>query len=192
MTQPKLQITSEEYLAAERKAEHRHEYYNGEIFAMAGASRTHNRIVSNLMVGFGSKIKGGRCEIYANDLRVRIEEMRSFVYPDIVITCGDEEYLDDEFDTLLNPVVIIEVLSESTAQHDMTTKFSAYRRIPSLQEYLMVAQERVKIEHFARQTEELWTYRAYEELGLTIRLESVGVELSVEDVYAKVNFEIEE
>lgn len=191
MTQPKSHATPEEYLIAEREAENRHEYYNGEIFAMAGASRRHNLIVSNAIVGFGRRIKGGSCDIYANDLRVRIDQLRAFVYPDIVITCGDEEYLDDEFDTLLNPIVIIEVLSESTAQHDRTTKFSAYRRIPSLREYLMVAQDRIRVEQYTRQTEELWTYRAYEESGLMVRLESVGVELPVEEIYAKVDFDAE-
>ena len=190
MAQPNFKSTPEEYLHTERRAENRHEYYDGEIFAMAGASRTHNRIVSNTMVGLGRKIKGGKCEIYANDLRVRIEEMRAFVYPDLVITCGEEEYLDDEFDTLLNPVVIIEVLSETTAQHDRTTKFDAYRRISSLQEYLMIAQAQIRVDHYIRQTEDLWSYRSYGEETSTITLESIGVEMILDEVYAKVVLEL--
>lgn len=192
MIQPEIYLTPQEYLEIERGSATRHEYYYGKLYAMAGASFNHNRIVSNIVVGYGSKIKPGGCDIFSSDLRVHIPQTQSFVYPDIVIVCGKEEFFDREKDTLLNPLIIMEVLSESTAEYDRTTKFRGYRRIESLKEYLLVAQDTMRVEQYVRQTEELWTYRVYETPDALVRLESAGVELAVAEIYAKVNFEEEE
>lgn len=192
MIQPEIYLTPQEYLEIERGSATRHEYYYGKLYAMAGASRRHNRITANLVARIDAQQQGKNCNVYANDMRVRSEESGSFTYPDVVVTCGKEEFFDREKDTLLNPLIIMEVLSESTAEYDRTTKFRGYRRIESLKEYLLVAQDTMRVEQYVRQTEELWTYRVYEAPDALVRLESAGVELAVAEIYAKVEFGEEE
>ncbi|MGM0655983.1 MAG: Uma2 family endonuclease, partial [Thermodesulfobacteriota bacterium] len=162
-TQPqgKNRITRAEYLSLERTSlDIKHEFFDGEVFAMVGASRQHNRINMNLARELGIKFKADnfRCEAFSNDMRVKTEN--SYVYPDIIITCGDAEFEDNEFDTLINPVVIMEILSDSTELFDRTKKFFHYRKIPTLQEYILVSQHECWVEKYTRQND-IWKYQSY-------------------------------
>jgi Uma2 family endonuclease len=150
-------ITSEEYLAIERKAGHKSEFYDGGMFAMAGASARHNLIVSNLVVEIGNQIKSKDCRIYSSDMRLNIHKNGLYTYPDIMVTCGNELFSDDVYmDTLLNPILIIEVLSKSTESYDRGKKFKMYRELDSLMEYVLVAQDNYHVEHYLRQNNDKW------------------------------------
>ncbi len=181
-------ITAEEYLRLERAAEFKSEYYNGKIYAMSGARRKHVRIVTNLVYSLESQFRERDCNVYANDLRVCVDPIKGlYTYPDTIVTCGEEKYLDNEFDTLLNPVTIFEVLSDSTAKYDQSAKFELYAGIESLKEYVLVAQDRVSVNHFSRQPEGKWLLTAAQKLSDTLRLEATECELKLTDVYAKVD-----
>jgi Uma2 family endonuclease len=144
-------LTEDEYLAIERLAEFRSEFYNGEMFALAGASRRHNRIVTNLVIALGTQLRYRPCNVYSNDMRVRVANTGLFTYPDVVVTCGEEEFADDEQDTLLNPLVIFEVLSDSTEAYDRGKTFEHYQSIESLSTYVLVAQDAPRIERYVGQ-----------------------------------------
>jgi Uma2 family endonuclease len=149
-------LTEAEYLAIERQATFKSEYYRGEIFAMSGARRNHNAIISNLIGSLNGYLKGKPCMIFPSDLRLHIPETGLYTYPDAMIVCGKEEFVDEVFDTITNPTVIIEVLSESTEKYDRGDKFRFYRSIPSLKEYLLVNSEKVGIEKYAINDRGLW------------------------------------
>src|SRR5215207_6350571 len=134
---PKTLLSEEEYLAIERQAEFRSEYVAGEMFAMAGASRRHNRTVTNLVVALDNQLRARPCNVYSNDMRVKVQSTGLFTYPDVVVTCGEERFADGEMDVLLNPVVIVEVLSDSTEAYDRGKKFESYQSIESLKEYVL-------------------------------------------------------
>ncbi len=180
--------TEEEYLAFEREAVDKHELIDGEIVAMAGASRRHNLISTNTTVAFGIQLRGKRCEIYANDMRVRMKKGR-YSYPDVVVVCGEPQFADDEFDVLLNPVVVVEVLSKSTRFRDKTEKLETYQKMESIQECLLIEQDFLHIEHFIKQTPMQWLLRIYEDMGDTITLESVDCQLPFTEIYAQIEFE---
>jgi Uma2 family endonuclease len=148
---PKTLMTEEQYLATERRAGSRSEFYNGEMFAMAGASRRHNRIVTNLVAAFDNRLRELPCNVYSNDMRVKTPNTGLFTYPDLVVTCGEEVFVDDEQDTLLNPLVIFEVLSDSTEAYDWGKKFENYQGIESLSTYVLVAQDARRVERYVRQ-----------------------------------------
>ena len=150
-TQPR--ISPEEYLAAERASEAKHEYLAGEVFAMVGASWEHNLIVTNLVRELSGQLKDRPCRVYASDMRVGVEVADLYAYPDIMISCSDDHFADTHFDTLLNPTVVIEVLSPSTEAYDRGEKFAHYRRLESLTNYLLVSQNRRRIEHFHREAD---------------------------------------
>ncbi len=147
----KKYINSEEYLEAERKAEFRSEYFDGEIFAMSGASRKHNIIVFNLSGILYRQLRNRNCEAYSSDMRVKVSSAGLYTYPDVAIVCGKPLFDDAHLDTLLNPAVIIEVLSESTEHYDRGGKFKNYRTLESLSDYLLIAQNTVSVEHYIRQ-----------------------------------------
>ncbi len=182
-------FTSEEYLVIERKAEYRSEYLEGEMVAMAGASKKHNLIVANLIRVLGNQLLERNCSVFPSDMRVKIEALGNYVYPDIVVACSDEEFEDNENDTLLNPVVIIEVLSDKTEAYDRGKKFEFYQTIPSLVEYILVSQKSYRIEQFIRQNERIWTYADFHRVNEKMSLSSIQCELMVQDVYAKVTVE---
>jgi len=191
-TQPqgKNRITRAEYLSLERSSLGiKHEFFDGELFAMVGASRQHNRINMNLARELGIKFKADnfRCEAFSNDMRVKTEN--SYVYPDIIITCGDAEFEDNEFDTLINPVVIMEILSDSTELFDRTKKFFHYRKIPTLQEYILVSQHECWVEKYTRQND-IWRYQSYEGIDQILKIESADCELPLSEIYLNVKFEI--
>jgi len=187
----KTLITPEEYLKAERASETKHEYYDGEIFAMAGASENHVLIVGNTFASLHSQLRKRPCKAYSNDMRTRAIGKRFYTYPDIVVVCGTPKFEDNVFDTLINPTVLIEVLSASTEKYDRHEKFWHYRHIESLQEYLLISQGSVQIEHYIRQNGE-WVLRDVSELDTVIKLDSVDCTLALADVYEKVIFDAEE
>jgi Uma2 family endonuclease len=171
-------MTPEEYLAFERASEERHEYIDGEIFAMSGASYAHVRLVSNLSRQLGNSLQGGPCVPLTNDMRVRAGATR-FCYPDVVVLCGPPELEDN--DILLNPTLIVEVLSETTEAYDRGAKFSYYRGLGSLSKYLLVSQTEIRIEQFVRQADGRWLLS--EATGGALALPSLGVALAIDAVY---------
>ena len=190
--QPQPYVTAEEYLAAERAAnrdtEGKHEYYQGEVYAMAGASRKHNLLVKNLIVGLDTRV-GDACNVYPSDMRVHVFSNGLYTYPDIAVTCGEEFFLPDAYlDTLLNPLVLIEVISGSTDSYDREGKFLLYRGIPSLRQYLLVDSQRVHILCITRREADTWSFREYARLTDQIQLSALKVEIRVGEVYRKVTF----
>jgi Uma2 family endonuclease len=185
----KLQRISEaEYLQIERKAEFRSEYFAGEMFAMAGGTRAHSLIATNLLRELSSSLKATDCAAYNTDLRVKIEGTGLYTYPDVSVVCGEQRFLDDEQDTLLNPTLIVEVLSDSTEAYDRGKKFEHYRQIPSCREYLLVSQKEPRIEQFIRQPDGEWILREATGLDAQIRAPSLGIILRLAEVFAKVTF----
>lgn len=186
-TQPKHFITPEEYLELEYAAERRSEYFNGEIFQLAGASPRHVGIVGNVFFHLRAQLKRSRrCSIFSVDLRVRVSPTGLYTYPDIVIVCGEPIFTGKRRDTLTNPTLIIEVLSDSTKDYDRGGKFEHYRTLDSLVEYALVAQDKVHIEHFARQAEGGWLLMETNKIEGTIQLPSIECELALEEVYDEV------
>jgi Uma2 family endonuclease len=179
-------ITAEQYLAQERLAETKSEYLGGEVFAMAGASRQHNKIVVNILNALGPQLRRRPCDLYPSDMRVKVAATGLYTYPDVSVVCGELQFEDAEVDTLLNPMVIIEVLSKSTAAYDRGEKFEQYRKIPSLNEYLLIAQERCLAEHYVRQPDGRWLLSEANDLQDVIELQSIGCRLALADVYEDV------
>jgi Uma2 family endonuclease len=182
--------TPEEYLALERKAEYKSEYINGQIYAMSGASREHNLIALNLASELRSQLKGKPCEVYASDMRVKVGPAGTYTYPDVVAVCGEPRFEDAQLDTLVNPTVIIEVLSQSTEAYDRGEKFAHYRDLESLTDYILVAQNRIRVEHYVRygDTGEQWMLTPISNLGSKLHLASIGCDVSLHDIYDRVEF----
>lgn len=187
-SQPKTRYTPEEYLALERSCETKHEYYNGEIFVMGGATKQHVRIVTNLVVELGSLLKAGPCTVYATDLRVQVSPTGLYTYPDVIVLCDEPRFSDEQEDTLVNPALIIEVLSESTKDYDRGGKFELYRMIDSFVEYLLIAQDRPHVEHYVRQPDRSWVLYETNSLEDTIHLKSVHCSLPLSEIYGKIDF----
>jgi Uma2 family endonuclease len=178
-------MSPEQYLAFERAAEGKHEYWHGESFAMAGASRRHNLLVSNLVRVLGNALLERPCEVYPSDMRVRSATGDVFTYPDVSVVCGEPELTDEQGDTLLNPVVIIEVLSDTTEAYDRGKKFEHYRKIASVQHYVLVAQSQALVELYTRQGDGIWTL-ADRRLDDAVALSAIRCEISVADIYRRV------
>ncbi len=188
-TQAKVYYTQQEYLALERKAQDKSEYFNGEIFAMTGASRRHNVMVANALAALHGQLRKRPCEIYLSDMRVKVSPTGLYTYPDVVIVCGEPAFDDEQKDTLLNPTVLVEVLSKSTASYDRGEKFEHYRKLDSLNEYLVIAQNKHHVEHYVRQTDNQWLLSETDDLQSTVNLSSIGCRLSLLDVYDKVEID---
>ena len=184
-SEPKQRVTIEQYLEAERKAETKSEYLDGEIFAMAGASRNHNRIVLNVAIALDGQAKGRGCEVFANEMRVHIPATGLYTYPDVVVACGEPRFEDSALDTLLNPLLIVEVLSASTESYDRGTKFGHYRTLSSLSEYVVIAQDSVHVEHWVRQRDG-WLLTETDRIEDSVELPSIGARLALRDVYDRV------
>ncbi|MFO0591212.1 MAG: Uma2 family endonuclease [Polyangiaceae bacterium] len=177
--------TAEEYLAWEAEQPIRHEYSGGQVFAMAGASAEHNQIVANVLGELRSALREKPCRVFASDMRLKIPETGIYTYPDAAVVCGQPMYEDEKRLTLLNPTVLVEVLSDSTESYDRGKKFQAYRSVPSLTDYLLVAQDTVWIEHYVRTADSGWIL--HDTLpGGVVRLASCGVELRADEIYWKV------
>jgi Uma2 family endonuclease len=182
----KTLMSPEEYLAVERKSELKHEYFAGEIFAMVGASKRHNLITSNIIRILGNQLLDRPCNVYPSDMRVKVSATGKYTYPDVVVACEEEIFDDAENDTLLNPVIIVEVLSESTEAYDRGKKFEHYQSIESLTEYLLVAQDPYRIEQYVRQSNREWRYSEYHNAEDIVKINVIDSELALKDVYAKV------
>ncbi|MEO6809674.1 MAG: Uma2 family endonuclease [Isosphaeraceae bacterium] len=179
--------TPEEYLALERQTESKNEYIDGQIHAMSGATLPHNLVAGNIYTRLNIQIWDRPCRAFMGDMRVCVSPTGLYTYPDVTVVCGEPQLLDDHFDTLLNPTVIVEVLSPSTEAYDRGDKFAHYRRLASLQEYVLVAQNRVHVERYARQGKE-WLLTEFNQLDDVLRLASIDCEVALRDVYAKVPF----
>ncbi len=184
---PKKLYSPEEYLALERSAEYKSQYFAGEIFAMAGGSPRHNLISANVIRELGTQLKKRPCKVYPSDQRIKVATTKLYTYPDVVVVCGKEQYDDD--DNLINPTLIVEVLSESTEAHDRGKKFEQYRRISSLKEFLLIAQDRCQVEQYFKQENGIWGLLSEtSELQSAIKLPSLDCELAVAEIYDKVEF----
>jgi Uma2 family endonuclease len=184
----KKRWTEEEYLEMERAALDKHEYYKGEIFAMAGAGKRHNIIFSNLFGELGYKTKGKSCRPYGSDLRVYIPENTLYTYPDISIFCGGlENHLHEGDDNFVGPVIIIEILSPSTKRYDCGQKFELYKDIPSLKEYILVDSESIYVEAFRKNESKEWHLEVYNQLQQFLFLPFAGISVSLQDIYADTN-----
>lgn len=187
--QKKQYFSPQEYLALERQAEYKSEYFDGELFARAGASRWHNLIVTNIIRELSLQLKGRQCNVYSSDMRVKVSQTGLYTYPDVLVVCDKEEFEDEVFDTLLNPTVIIEVLSKSTTGYDKGEKFSHYRQLESLEEYLLIARKECHIEHYVRQPDEHWDLSDVRHLQNVVELPSITCRLALNEVYDKVEIE---
>jgi Uma2 family endonuclease len=185
----KTYITPEEYLALEREVEYKSEYHNGEIFAMTGASRKHNLISTNIVTSLNVQLRGKPCEVYGSDMRLKVTATGLYTYADVVVVCGEPRFEDDYVDTLLNPTLVIEILSKSTERYDRIAKSGYYRTLRSLVEYLLVAQESSRIEQYTRQADEQWVLSETRSLEGLVDLQSIGCSLPLRDVYDKVSAE---
>jgi Uma2 family endonuclease len=184
-SQPNSLLTAEEYLAIEEKAEYKSEYFDGELFAMAGVSWRHDTIVGNLFADLHSQLKGSPCRAHTSDMRVAVSPNSAYVYPDISIACKDAKYIRRGTDNLLNPVAIIEVLPPTTELHDRGKKFKRYKGIASLKEYVLVSQDEVLVERFLRQDAGSdWIYSAATSLDDSLVLSAAPATLlKLRDVY---------
>ncbi|MEO6637611.1 MAG: Uma2 family endonuclease [Ginsengibacter sp.] len=183
---PKTIISENEYLEEERKSLVKNEYYKGEMFAMAGATKAHNKIVASIILAIGEHLKGKKCSFFPSDLRVHNLENSLYTYPDVIVVCGEEEYLDDEFDTLLNPTVLVEVLSPATEDYDRGTKFKLYRTIPSLKNYILVSSTEYAAEIYTRKEDDEWVLNTAKEKNSSIHINAINFDLALSDIYAQV------
>lgn len=181
----KTLLTPEEYLVKEREAEFKSEYRNGQIVMMPGASREHNLIAVNVSSGLHIQLLDRACEVYTNDMRVKVRESGLYTYPDVIVVCDEPRFEDGHFDTLLNPTVIVEVLSPSTEDYDRHGKFYSYQTLDSLQEYILVSQYDVCVEQYIRQDKE-WQLMEYRSLDDVMINASIECQLAIRAIYAKV------
>ena len=189
MSSPAVQtlFTPEEYLALERKATFKNEYLNGEILAMSGASLAHTRITADIVTELNIQLRGGKCEVISNDMRVKTAPKGAYLYPDVVVFCGEPEFEDNVFDTLLNPILIVEVLSPTTEAFDRGEKFAQYQELASLQEYILVSQDRIRVEHY-RLIKTQWAQTEFQTLEDVLFFRSIGCQLPLRDIYRRVAF----
>ena len=179
-------LSAEEYLERERSAEYKSEYIDGDVVAMPGASREHNLIVANLVGELRQQLKGRPEVVYPSDLRVWIPARRRYTYPDVTVVTGESRFQDGRSDTLLNPTLIVEVLSPGTESYDRGNKFAAYRSVESIEEYLLVAQVERRVEHFARRPNGEWLFSECTAAGGVVTLPAVRCELALAEIYDKV------
>ena len=186
-SQPRTFLTPEQYLAIERAAEFKSEYYAGEMFAMSGAREAHNLIQGNLYVELRRQLRQRACRFYTSDMRVRVNASGLYTYPDATALCGEPLFLDDVRDTLLNPHLIVEILSPSTEAYDRGRKFGHYRTVESLREYLLISAERVSAELFIRQADGRWLLSAATQMEEVLDLQSIGCRIALADLYEDVD-----
>ncbi|MBX3085529.1 MAG: Uma2 family endonuclease [Anaerolineae bacterium] len=181
-------MTADEYLAFERASDTKHEFFNGEIIDFAGASVNHTRIIRNMVTLLHTHGRSQGCEVFTADLRVRVGRARAYTYPDIVVACRELRFADDQEDTLVNPTILIEVLSPSTEMTDRGRKFTQYTTLSSLQEYILISQARPQIEQFARQADGSWRYTKITTLDEHLTLPSANCTFNLTDIYEDVQF----
>lgn len=181
--QPKAYLISKEYLETERAATYKSEYYQGEVFAMAGAGNNHNVITGNLIGILYGFLRGRGCTVYPSDMRLHIPENGLYTYPDVMVACGKKEFLDEKKDTLTNPVLVVEVLSASTESYDRGRKFGFYRSIPTLREYLLVDAQRVSAERYLKNESGIWELHDSPGLAGTLHLASINCSFPLDELY---------
>ncbi|RRR69537.1 MAG: Uma2 family endonuclease [Candidatus Viridilinea halotolerans] len=187
--QPQPYITEEAYLEQERRSITKSEYYAGQIYAMTGAKEAHNLIVANVIATLHGQLRRKPCRVYANDMRVKVLQTGLFTYPDVVVVCGQPEFVDKKRDTLTNPTVVIEVLSPSTERYDRGLKFRHYRTIETLNDYILIAQDRHALEYYTRHEHGQWLLSEANALDAQVTLASIACALAIADVYEKVELE---
>ncbi len=187
--QQKARFTVAEYLSMDRDASDKHEFAFGEIYAMGGASARHVEIVGNIVSELRNHLRQRPCRVYSTDLRLCVDADHRYTYPDVVVVCGQPQFLDDRLDTLLNPDLIVEVLSESTRNYDRGDKFQQYRGIPSFREYLLVDQAKAHVERYSKQQDGTWSLWETDSSDHVVHLESIAVRLPVSEIYLKVEFD---
>lgn len=188
LSQTEKNYTAEEYLKMERRQANKHEFSNGKILATAGSTRRHNLIGTNTTIAVGGRLRGHKCEIFANDMRVRLGDNR-FCYPDVIVVSGESSFADNEFDVLLNPTIVIEIFSNPTGQNDKTEKLESYLAMDSVRECLLVKEDDMRVEHYAKQSPKQWIYRIYNDREDIITLDSVGCKVSLAEIYAQIKFD---
>lgn len=186
------QMTEAEYLALERSGQVKHEFMAGEVYAMSGASEPHNLITTSTIAILYNQLRGRPCKVYPSDMKVRTPATGSYAYSDITVVCGEAHFADDQRDVLLNPTVIIEVISPSTERYDRGRKFQHYRELKSLQEYILIAQDSPRIERFVRQENLFWQFNEAHGIDAALELSSFGCALTLAEIYEQVSFEPEQ
>jgi Uma2 family endonuclease len=186
-TAPRESWTAQEYLAFERKSAEKHEFLDGEIYLMTGATANHNLIVGNIYASLHAQLRQRPCVVYPSDMKVSASGL--YTYPDVSVVCEPPRFEDAKRDVLLNPIVIVEVLSPTTENYDRGKKFRLYRALDSLQEYILAAQDSVRIERYLRQPDDQWLFTEAAEMDAQLELPSIGCTLLLSDVYEKVTFE---
>jgi Uma2 family endonuclease len=181
-------LTEDEYLEIERAAEYKSEFFEGEMFAMAGGTLRHSLIATNLAREFGNRLKGGHCVPFNSDLRIKIAATGLLSYPDLSVICGPPEFVPGADDTVLNPTVLVEVLSDSTEAYDRGKKFEHYRQIETLLGYVLVSQKEPRIEQFIRQADSRWLFTEAAGLDATLEVPALQISLSLAEVFAQVTF----
>lgn len=187
-TAPNRKMTSAEYLEADRNSDKRNIFFGGEMFAMTGARRPHILIVGNIHAELHSQLKDRSCEVYMADMRVKNNRTGSYFYPDISVTCESPKFEDGVFDTLVNPQVIIEVLSESTETFDRGQKFDDYQLLESVKDYVLISQQRMQVERFTRQTESTWEYWSAKQPDDVLNLAAIDCQIELADIYNRIDF----
>jgi Uma2 family endonuclease len=183
-------VTPREYLEWEESATEKHEYRDGKIVQMAGGTTNHNEIIGNIYLALRLGLRGtGNYRIFFSDVRLWISSKNTFTYPDIMVVCGDVIYHDNRQDTIVNPMLIIEVLSNSTKAYDKTDKFDAYRSLPSFTEYIAIDQYRYSVEQYVKTDDNQWLITYHESEDSVLELSSIDVAIKLTDIYANVSFE---
>jgi Uma2 family endonuclease len=182
---PEYRLSPDEYLAHERLAETRSEYVDGFVVGMSGGSEAHNVIAGNLVTLLNVHLRDEPCRVFTSDMKVHRANTTRFFYPDVSVVCGESEFRDDIRDVLLNPILLIEVLSDDTENYDRGTKFTSYIRLTSLLEYVLVAQHAPIVEHYVRQGPEDWLYTRVEGLEQSVTFSSVGLTAKLSDIFNK-------
>lgn len=179
--------TVEDRLKFGRSGADRHEVNNGQAVSAAGSSRRHNLIGSNTTIAIGSRVRGQKCEVYVNDMRVKLS-MRDYCYPDVIVVGGEPNFEGNELDILTNPTVIVEIMSKQTLYHDKTEKLDRYLAMPSVKEILLVKEEEMRVEHYTKQTLNQWIYKIYKDNDAVVSLDSVNCKISLSEIYAQIKF----
>jgi Uma2 family endonuclease len=181
-------FTPDEYLALERISEIRHEFLDGTVYAMAGESPTHSAICFNLNVAIGLQLRGTNCRGFSPNMKVRAGEAGLYAYPDLAVACGEAFFHDRHGDVLLNPTVIFEVLSRSTQTYDRGEKFERYKSIETLRDYVLVSQDRPRLEHFSRRPDSAWSHAELDGTDAALTLDSINCRVALADIYDRIDF----
>lgn len=188
VTQTEKTYTAEDYLKFDRRDAGKQEYSNGKVVNASGSSRRHNLIGSNTTIAIGSRVRGHKCEVYVNDMRVKLAP-HNYCYPDVVVVNGEPSFEGKELDILLNPTVIVEIMSRATLNHDKTEKLDRYLAMESVREILLIKEEDMRVEHYHKQTQNQWTYKIYLNREDIISLESINCKISMGEIYSQIKFD---